>query len=466
MSAIWTRYGLRRSPFFQEPLEAGTESADLDTLFIGRVADLQTMVDRLSHDTVTRVVMIGDSGVGKTTLMNRLMEDFRKPGPDRAAWLVPELRPINLPGTTTLQDFCLEVLRQILDLRRQQGARSRAAPERAGRISKATAGARALGGTARSAVAPSWDLWERVTRLVDGTTTVSPQIAGFGITTQVIAGTPSGAHWVPLTHEALVGLTTETGRDLLLAVNNAENMGRDAADRAQAILVDARDLFQIPRTHWMFVGTPDFYEHVIKPQKPLVTAMRHPVRLDALGPADVRKLIAVRYAALKQGHALIPPVDLDAVEALARVFVGDLRELLRALESAVLLLAHRAATIGLPEAMTVISAQQREILRDHMQAASWKHLLRVVLSPPGTDVLQRFREADAVRILAPMRQATVNGHKRTWLAEGLVRSDGFTGASEWLVVTGSALLAMVPEAHDRGKPLDAFLTGRDLGQAS
>lgn len=485
MSAIWTRFGLARTPFFQEPLELGAPTADLGRFFIGRAQDRQMVVERLSHDTQTRVVLVGDPGVGKTTLMNRVLADLREAAPDRAGWLVPELGPINLPGASTLADFAIEVLRQLLDLRRQHLARAKPAKGR----SKEPIGQRV-----RRAVAPTTSLWDTVVRTVDGLMTVSPQIAGFGVTTQVVPPTPSAGQWVPLVRAALEALVEETDCDVLLAVNNAENLARAQADRAQDVLLDARDLFLIPRIHWLFVGTPDFFQRVIAPERRLAGIMQHPVILDPLSPADVRALLAVRYKALRlPGATFTAPVDLDAAAALAQAFVGDLRELLRSLEAAVLQLAHRGPKpVTLDDAVQVISHQQRELLRDRMQGAAWTHLVTVVLgatnpagpaessrrppephgarrgtrqAPAATSapmVLRRFREADAVRRLAPMKQASVNAHKQRWLADGLVRSDGRTGASEWLVVTGAALLAMLPEAAARGLTPQAVLAGRDL----
>lgn len=464
MAAIWGRFGLSRTPFFQEPLEPDMPEANLDQLFIGRRTDREMLLEQLTHDSQTRVVMVGDPGVGKTTLLNRILADVRQAADDRASWLVPDLPPINLPGTATHADFCVEVLRRVLDLRRRHQETTRAARRGAARAKAAAAG---MSQRTWQTLMPGTDLWEVVQRTVEGQTTVSPQIAGFGLTTQVTAPVASAGQWVPLTRAALGALAEETGQEVLMAVNNAENMARPLAERAQDVLLDARDVFLTPHTHWLFVGTPDFFARVIAPQRQLAGIMQHPVTVAPLGPADVRALIGRRYEVLRvRGRPFVPPVALDTAVALARVFVGDLRELLRALEATVFTLAHRGAvTVTLPEAMQVISAQQRELLRDRMQTAAWKHLQRLVLgSKESPTVMRRFREADAVRLLAPMRQPTVHAHKQTWLADGLVRSDGRTGASEWLVVTGQALLAMLPDAMAMGTSLDALLDGRDLEQ--
>lgn len=465
MSALWSRYGLGRTPFFQEPLDLDVPTADLNRLFVGRTTDRVAVLDQLTYDEQTRVVLVGDPGVGKTTLMNRVLADLRAGTADRPEWLVPELGPINLPGASSLADFSIEVLRQLLDLRRQHHAAGAN-----GGVARAARGVRAVGRRTRQAVVPGTGIWDVVTRTVDGLTTYSPQVAGFGVSTQVTPASVSAGQWTPIVRAALEALVVETGRDLVIAVNNAENLARPMVDRARDVLIDARQMLMVPRVHWLFVGTPDFFQQVIAPERRLAGIMQHAVVLDPLSPADVAEVLAVRYEVLRvPGRELIPPVDLASAAELAGLFVGDLRELLRSLEAAVLALAHRGPiTMGTDIAMPLIAVQQRELLADRLQSAAWKHLVRVVLGAgPGSDagngILRRFREADAVRRLSPMRQPTVHAHKQNWLSHGFVRADGRTGASEWLVVTGGALLAMLHDALDDGYRASDLLGGRDLG---
>ncbi len=113
--------------------------------------------------------------------------------------------------------------------------------------------------------------------------------------------------------------------------------------------------------------------------------------------------------------------------------------------------------------MNTVSRLQRQLLRDKMQGAGWEHLKTVVLGPSAeSPLVRRFREADAVRRLAPMKQPTVHAHKIKWLDESFVRSEGRPGSADWLTVTGQVLLALLPDALKQGKPLTSLCEGRDL----
>jgi energy-coupling factor transporter ATP-binding protein EcfA2 len=459
MSSLWRQYGLRRNPFFQEPLAEDGDGPELEAFFTGRSADRADCLTRLTHDEQTRLVLLGAPGVGKTTLLNRLLADVRQPDGMRIAWIVAALPPLNLPKAATIQDFCIEVLRQVVDMRRQMQAAQTVGPS--GTKSRVTKAA----GATRQAFLPGKDLWESIERTVEGALTLSPQAFGVGVTATFTAPHAGVASWVPLTKQAMTQLAHEYGRDLVFAVNNAENLRSDIAARATSVLAEARDLFLTPHTHWVFVGTPDFFDAVIKPVRQLPGVMGYPVLLPPLDAAGVEELIERRYEELRVPQMpFVPPIRPEDAGALAHAFVGDLRELLRALEMTVVRLTPvRARTVSLGDAMRVIGQEQADLFRDVMTGAAWEHLTRVVLAvaDDGT-VIQRFREIDAVRLLAPMKQPTVNAHKRIWLDKGFIRPDGRTGAAEWFTLTGEALLAMLPAASAAGIAAEAFLRGRNL----
>ena len=221
------------------------------------------------------MVLLGAPGVGKSTLMNRLLADVRLPVGMRPAWLVASLQPISLPSAATLQDFCIEVLRHVLDMRRQMHDAAAHGPHD-GRAKVAKTAARIR----RTLVAGN-TIWDTVTRMIEGALTLSPQGFGMGVSTQFTAPHMGAATWLPLTREAIAALAREADRDVVIAVNNAEN----------------------------------------------------------------------------------------------------LRELLRALEVAIVRLAPLGArTLPLGDAMKVVAHQHAELFRDRMEGAGWAHLLPAALA--------------------------------------------------------------------------------------
>jgi hypothetical protein len=48
MNAFWSRYGLKRTPFFQEPLGEEAPDAELTRFFVGRDADLERALIQLT----------------------------------------------------------------------------------------------------------------------------------------------------------------------------------------------------------------------------------------------------------------------------------------------------------------------------------------------------------------------------------------------------------------------------------
>lgn len=454
MDAFWSRYGLRRNPFFQEPLGDEAPDAELARFFIGRDRDLSRALTQLTHDQQTRVVIVGEAGVGKTTFLNQLLAQV---GSGKISWLVPTLPPIDLPAASTHVDFCLEAMRRVLDCRGRLPNRSRDAKQRLRKVAE----------KARAALLPGQDLWEVVTRAVHGATTISPQIGGIGLATQFHAPSPSAASWVPLARAALEAIVAEADSDIVIAINNAENLARDSGARAREVLRDVRDIFLVPRVHWLLVGTPDLLDRVIVPERQLAGIMQHPLHLAPLGPTEVAALLRRRYERLRAGgRPFVSPVMPEVAADLSRAFVGDLRELLRSLESAVLDLGpvqSRTQPIPLEDLVGAISRMQRDLLREQLMGAAWRHLVSMVLGESrAAPLIRRFREADAVRRLAPIRQPTVHAHKQRWIRDGLVRVDGRTGASEWLTPTGTALLAMLPEALVQGRSARDLLEGANL----
>lgn len=71
LPTVWSVYNLRGSPYFQETLQQGHPRRTLD-LFVGRDAELRQLREYIRGRDRSRQAVAGPSGVGKTTLVQRL----------------------------------------------------------------------------------------------------------------------------------------------------------------------------------------------------------------------------------------------------------------------------------------------------------------------------------------------------------------------------------------------------------
>src|SRR5678816_2028559 len=65
---LWNLYNLRQSPYFQDTLGGEAEHHPL-SLFVGRQAELESLISAIGSGGSSRQVVGGRPGVGKTTLV-------------------------------------------------------------------------------------------------------------------------------------------------------------------------------------------------------------------------------------------------------------------------------------------------------------------------------------------------------------------------------------------------------------
>jgi DNA-binding transcriptional ArsR family regulator len=123
---------------------------------------------------------------------------------------------------------------------------------------------------------------------------------------------------------------------------------------------DLRDIFLLDGYHFVLVGTPDAVRSIIAPHAQLRSVFGVSRPLEPLGEDAFQRLLARRYAHLRLAKGEVrPPVAEDAARAVYRIFRGDLRGTLRALDTA----AHEligltdppGSPIQMPELMAVLA---------------------------------------------------------------------------------------------------------------
>lgn len=104
----WRLFNLRESPFFQEPLQAGTRFPM--SLFVGRTADTNRLLNKIARSPgSSRQTVRGAIGVGKSTLAQHLKAEVVQDG------ILSTPAPVSVSSALTVDQLCALVLRSVLD---------------------------------------------------------------------------------------------------------------------------------------------------------------------------------------------------------------------------------------------------------------------------------------------------------------------------------------------------------------
>lgn len=104
----WRLFNLRESPFFQEPLQAGTRFPM--SLFVGRTTDTNRLLNKIARSPgSSRQTVRGAIGVGKSTLAQHLKAEVVQDG------ILSTPAPVSVSSALTVDQLCALVLRSVLD---------------------------------------------------------------------------------------------------------------------------------------------------------------------------------------------------------------------------------------------------------------------------------------------------------------------------------------------------------------
>lgn len=316
----WKLFNLRESPFFQEPLQAGTRYPM--SLFVGRMADTDRLLRKIERSPgSSRQTIRGPIGVGKSTLAQHIKAEAAPAG------ILSTPAAVSVSSALTVDQLCALVLRSVLDALLGE-APKKAALRR--RIESAEVVLQA----------------SQLVRIYQATTGNSGGLtfAGFGssagrTTTLVTPAAATPSLMIPGLLRELASLAREAlnRSAILVHLNNLENLTEPNAERAAQLLRDIRDIcFMIEGYHWLIVGTDEAVRTVIDAQPQLATVFSTPPALAPLSETEFLELIRRRYTALRieGSRPARPPVTPEASSGLYRLFDGDLRGSLAALDEA------------------------------------------------------------------------------------------------------------------------------------
>lgn len=355
---LWALYSLRSSPYFQATLRSDTEATPL-SLFVGRQMERQLLLTTIGSSRSSRQALAGRPGIGKTTLVQAVKADAREAG----YWTSAEIISLGSEGSS--EDLLGRLLNGAYD---------------------------AVLSSFPSAAGPAVEAAQQLVRsfrLRGGGFSASAFGFGGGGTQTESVSTPPSALVLdgPRVLRDLLAYALEQGAlGLLLHLNNLENLTDADADRAADLLRSIRDqALLLDGLHLIVVGTTDAVRTEVQTYPQIRSVFSDPQVLQPLALEDVQQLLANRYAALQldPGQSWRAPVGAAVVERMYRLFRGDLRGMLKALEDGMTALlgltvasaSDGAAPVEMDDLLLVLRQRNQRELEEQLGPTAWERLL-------------------------------------------------------------------------------------------
>jgi hypothetical protein len=414
----WHAYNLSESPFFQRDLQPSGVRYPID-LFVGREEEANRLLRAIGGAASTRQTIEGLPGFGKTTLAQFVKSSAA------AAGFASYPDPVSAAGIDTSETLLVRLLSYVYD---------------------------ALTTHLGEAVLQEPAI-EAARRLVLDTRVrdikVAAQIAGFGFDREsVTRNEPATFRMeflaIPPVLRELPRVASRYGLSgIVVHINNLENLVTDT-DRTRAgnALLDLRDLFLIDGLHFLLVGTPDAVRALIAPHAQLRGVFGIGRPLVPLPRNGFLSLLARRYTHLRldSSREVRAPVDHDAAAEVYRVYRGDLRGTLRALDEATQELigytGRPGAPIGADELFSVL-VPMLQAEADSTLGDTLKDRFYTLRGVGGGEITQK----DLMDVW-DVTQGPVSAYVRELQRLGYVHETRREGRQIWYALTGPARLVL------------------------
>lgn len=307
---IWNLFNLQANPFFQDTLQWDPPVYPLE-LFVGREHALAGLLSGIGGATSSRQVIAGSPGVGKTTLAQRVKVEAAQHG------YVTNPAAVGILADDTVNTLLVRILAHVYE-----GA-------------LATLG-REVGDT---------EALLEARHIVHAFRSASPGV-GLGLAGVSVSYSGGRSHVSPVVFDAFSSVSRllaridrlvcyEHGRPgLIVHLNNLENLAERDRRGAAALLRDLRDVFLLNGYHWLVVGETKAVEDTLLVYAQVSSIFPTPEPLEPLTDDEFLALLERRYThlALEPARPVLEPVSNDAALVIYRMFHGDLRGTLRALQ--------------------------------------------------------------------------------------------------------------------------------------
>ena len=410
---VWSGFGLRASPFFNQPLEPDEDHPTRPiTLFVGREAESQLVLNKVAGSHSSASMVTGGFGVGKTTFIHYVQHRLRQ---DPSVLIHPS--PVRMTSTMTPEAITAEVLRRLLG------------------------GVELAEGLDRVTSSPAFKRAEEAVRRVDRWSG-SVSILGLG------GGVEKATVEPPFPVHDLVSLAFELAeriqdidadRKNVIHLKNLENVyDPSEPQRAQRLFMDIRDLLQLDGVHYLMAGSLGLYRSAIHKEQKVSDVVGLPIILSPLDRENAWKAIGLRAAHLsRNGERGKVPITQGAFSGLYQAFGGNLRGVFSLAEQ---IFEGRPPKEFEPLDWNALAPTAREMAVAHLGGLLGRSDLGYLKTAYERFKDREFRQAD----LAPhldMKQPSVSRAMDRWAGERLIEVVREEPPARYVRLSGLVLIA-------------------------
>ena len=332
---IWEKYGFKANPFSTNALSLHHDSElPIDQAFVGRNSSEEASIlkNLLGSEGGNRFIVEGEIGVGKTTFVNyfRYLAEYKVKKKER---LFSPFSEISFQHEWEAKDFLVNIISHLLHkLVLIYGLKD---------VSKNP-------------------LFEELLILDKVYLQYSYQIegqvlgsgVGFGQNKHISIPQISEARLVFYIEEFIKELLKRGYRGVILHFDNLELLTTVQSDKLKKIFQNLRDLLQIPKVYYVFIGQSGFFRRIISPLERVRSIFfGWPIFVPPLTEQEVIETFQRRYELLAMKKLKwIKPVEDECISFLYDLYDGKIRSIMDAIQAIITRFPlHIGKTLLLPQ---------------------------------------------------------------------------------------------------------------------